>query len=157
MECLLSGCEVFLFKICWLLFCVYGVFFCVCVCTICVQCPQKPERHQSPWNWSYRCLWATMWVLTIEPGFSARAASDFNSRASSIASNPLKNIVLRGTRSHCVAWAGLELAIFTRLFSKSQRSVHFCLLSAGIKGVHRHGWIQVQGLRLALSIEMAWI
>lgn len=26
------------------------------------------KRHQILWNWSYRCLWASMWVLGTTPG-----------------------------------------------------------------------------------------
>jgi hypothetical protein len=36
--------------------------------------------------WSYRCLWATMWVLGIEPRSSGKAVSAFNWWAISIAS-----------------------------------------------------------------------
>jgi hypothetical protein len=36
-------------------------------------CLKRPEGHQI--SWSYRWLWATMWVLGSKPGSSARAAS----------------------------------------------------------------------------------
>ena len=29
-------------------------------------CPKKPERALAPQNWSYRQLWATLWVLGAE-------------------------------------------------------------------------------------------
>lgn len=29
--------------------------------------------HQVSWDWNYRCLWGTMWVLAVEPGSSERA------------------------------------------------------------------------------------
>jgi hypothetical protein len=31
-----------------------------------------------PWDWSYRALWAAMWVLEIEPRTSGRASSTLN-------------------------------------------------------------------------------
>jgi hypothetical protein len=30
---------------------------------------------QMPWNWSYRQVWAAMWMLGMEPKSSGRAAS----------------------------------------------------------------------------------
>ena len=36
------------------------------------------RRHQISWNWSYRQLWAAMWVLGTEAGFSTRAVSALN-------------------------------------------------------------------------------
>lgn len=36
----------------------------ICLCTICM--PGSPEEGiGSPWNWSYRWLQATIWVLEI--------------------------------------------------------------------------------------------
>ena len=40
--------------------------------------PEVRRGHQIPWNWNYRWLWATMWVLGIKPGGSGRAASALN-------------------------------------------------------------------------------
>lgn len=35
---------------------------------MCVQYPQRPEKNVGfPCRWSYRRLWATMWVLGIKP------------------------------------------------------------------------------------------
>ena len=34
--------------------------------------------HQISWNWSYRQVWAAIWVLGLEPGSSGRAASALN-------------------------------------------------------------------------------
>lgn len=44
--------------------CVYCLH--VCVCTMCV--PVEARRYWNPWNWTYRCLWATMLILGTEPG-----------------------------------------------------------------------------------------
>ena len=47
---------------------------CNCVLPACMyMC-----RCQVSWNWSYRQLWAAMWVLGMEPGPSGRAASALN-------------------------------------------------------------------------------
>lgn len=35
-----------------------------------------------PWNWSYKRVWAALWLLGIEPGPSRRAACALNSRPS---------------------------------------------------------------------------
>jgi hypothetical protein len=44
-----------------------------CICTVCVQEPEKVRKgHQILWNWSYRWLKATMWVL--EPNRSSGIA-----------------------------------------------------------------------------------
>ena len=48
---------------------------CMCVCPV----PMRfRTRHLIPWNWSYRQLWATMWMLETEPGSSQRAATACN-------------------------------------------------------------------------------
>lgn len=36
---------------------------------------------QAPWNWSYRTLWAAMWMLGIKPEYSGRAAGTLNCQA----------------------------------------------------------------------------
>lgn len=40
------------------------IFVCMCLSvgmfTMCVQCLQKPEEHQSSWDWSYICLWSAL-------------------------------------------------------------------------------------------------
>ena len=41
------------------------------------------------WNWSYRQLWATMWVLRIEPRSSGRVATALNHWAISPGSEPI--------------------------------------------------------------------
>jgi hypothetical protein len=42
--------------------------------------------------------------------------------------------------AHYIVLAGLELSMKTRLASNPQRSTCFCLLRAGIEGVHHHAW-----------------
>lgn len=44
----------------------------------CVMHCGGQRGNQSPWNWSFRHLWATMWVLAIGPGSSGRWASPLN-------------------------------------------------------------------------------
>lgn len=48
--------------------------FILCVWVFCTQCPMPAEAQRS-----YGHLWATMWVLGIEPGSSRRTASALNS------------------------------------------------------------------------------
>ena len=52
-QCVLS----FIYLIIWL-FCLHG-----CTCTM-----WQEKSNGSPWNWSYRQLWATVWVQGTEPG-----------------------------------------------------------------------------------------
>lgn len=53
---------------------VYGYFTCMNICA-----PQRPEESiRTSWDWSYRQVWATMWVLTMEPRSSARAAYELS-------------------------------------------------------------------------------
>lgn len=49
--------------------------------SVCAPCAGLvPREHQvlDSLEWSYRCLWATMWGLEIKPGSSERAASNLN-------------------------------------------------------------------------------
>lgn len=39
---------------------------CMYVCTLYV-CLVPPRRPEDPWDWSYRCLWAIVWVLELHP------------------------------------------------------------------------------------------
>lgn len=55
------------------------------VCDICLVPVKVRAGCQIPWNWSDRWLWATMWVLGIEPGSSTRKPSAFNLWAISLA------------------------------------------------------------------------
>lgn len=66
-------------KFCFLFFvcgCLAYIFVRVpCVC----QVPTEVRRwSQTTWDWSYRWLWATIWVLGIEHGSSTRATSGLN-------------------------------------------------------------------------------
>jgi hypothetical protein len=47
-------------------------------------------------------------------------------------------VVVFKTVPHCIAV--LELTMFTRRASNSQRPTFLCLLSAGIKGMHHYSW-----------------
>ena len=59
---------------------VSGYFACLHVCAWqgCRAC----GRHQMSWSWSYRWLWAAMWVLEISPWSSRRVASVVNTAPS---------------------------------------------------------------------------
>ena len=52
----------------------------VCMYSVCVYLvpAEIRKRHQMLGNWSYRWLWATMWVLGVTPRPSARATSTLN-------------------------------------------------------------------------------
>lgn len=39
---------------------------------------EASRRHQPLWNWSYKQLWTTVWVLRIEAGSSGRVSSPLN-------------------------------------------------------------------------------
>jgi hypothetical protein len=50
----------------------------VCLCTTCVLVPTEVRREcWILYNWIYRQLWATMWLLGIKPGSCGRAVSVF--------------------------------------------------------------------------------
>jgi hypothetical protein len=62
-------------------------FICMCVSLpglgwTCVCIAHRARRHQVPWNWTYRWLWTSMWVLGSEPPSSAKAASALTSEPS---------------------------------------------------------------------------
>lgn len=56
-------------------FCVYGCIFCMYVYSPCLDLLPMVFRKgcQISWNWIYRQLWDSMWVLEIEFGSSSRA------------------------------------------------------------------------------------
>jgi hypothetical protein len=60
----------------------FNIFFILCVGVFCLcvrLVPTEASRgHQILWNLSYRWLWATKWVLEMEPGSSERTVSMFN-------------------------------------------------------------------------------
>jgi hypothetical protein len=46
---------------------------CISVCHVHVWCPKKIRRGcQSPWHWSYRQLWATMWLVPLATELSVQ-------------------------------------------------------------------------------------
>lgn len=54
----------------------FYVYECLSVCVLhALLVPREARREsQVPWNWSYRCFWATIWVLIS----SARALSSLS-------------------------------------------------------------------------------
>lgn len=66
-------------------FYAYGCFACICLCTVSV--PGAPWGS-GLWDWSYRELWATVWVLETEPGSSGRAASECFQPLSFLSTSP---------------------------------------------------------------------
>jgi hypothetical protein len=59
---------------------MYECFACMYVCApcVCLVPTEVRRRCQILWNWSYKRLWATVWVLGIELGFFVRVASALN-------------------------------------------------------------------------------
>lgn len=55
--------------LCVCLFNVYGCFACmfISVLSIFLVLAEVIKEWSVPWNWSYRCLWITIWLLRIEP------------------------------------------------------------------------------------------
>lgn len=54
--------DLFIFILCiWM----FSVYLCLYTYTH-AWYPWKPEKYHIPWNWSYRWMWITMWVLGIE-------------------------------------------------------------------------------------------
>ena len=56
-----------------------GAEFClpVCLCTMYMPDAQEVKRgYQIPWNWNYRGVWATTWVLGVEFKSSEIATSE---------------------------------------------------------------------------------
>jgi hypothetical protein len=51
---------------------------CVSMHVYCVHAVGYSRRHQIPWNWSYRELWAPVWVLGNKPGSHTEATSALN-------------------------------------------------------------------------------
>lgn len=47
----------------------------LCVVCVCMLSVKVRSGHWIPWTWSYKWLWATIWVLGTEPSSSAGAAS----------------------------------------------------------------------------------
>lgn len=66
------------FKRVYLFLCIWAFdYMCVCMCTICV--PMGIRRGSGvPQTWSYKNLWATTWVLGMQPRSSVRTARTLN-------------------------------------------------------------------------------
>lgn len=52
---------------------------CVSVPFVCLVPVEARRGCCTPWNWSYRCLWATLWVLELKLG-SSKTSSALNHR-----------------------------------------------------------------------------
>jgi hypothetical protein len=63
-------------------FYVYGCSASMHICAphICSVC-RVQRGHWIPWNWNYKGLWATPWVLGLKPRSSGRAVSALNCSA----------------------------------------------------------------------------
>lgn len=66
----LTGTPSITFLYLFILLCVFACFACMHVRATC-DC-------RIPWNWGYRWLEATMWMLGTEPRFSVRVTSALN-------------------------------------------------------------------------------
>lgn len=53
--------------------CMHALHSCLSVHYMCAVPSKDRKWHHIPWNWSYRQLWATKWVLGTEPRSSERA------------------------------------------------------------------------------------
>lgn len=64
---------------CILLFYVYEYFAYLYVSApLCAMPEEARKRHRMPWNWNYRQLLVTMWVLGTRPRSFARATRPLN-------------------------------------------------------------------------------
>lgn len=65
--------------ICLFIYLYFMCFACVHVCILCVcLMPVEAVGHPIPLDCSYRQLWATIWLLELEPGTSLKATSALN-------------------------------------------------------------------------------
>ena len=78
----------------------------VCKCTTCIQCPRKSEEYVgSPWKWSDRWLWTTMWMLETEPGLAVTLNPWAISPSSVTAHHDflcIRKLVTHGISNHCL-------------------------------------------------------
>lgn len=107
-------------------FIVLGLFFfkqkitCMGVLPEYVWVYHVPDAHRAqkghwiPWNWSYRLLWATTWVLVLEPGSSVKIVNVFNSWA--VVSSSV--VLFFETGFACVSVVSLKLKIILSQPSK---------------------------------------
>lgn len=90
---------------------------CEFMCTMCMKEPTEVRRGRwIPWNWSYRLLWAVMWVLGTKFRAFARAVSDLNCWVISLAPQDKK------TKNNYI--------LFTLTFEDRQMA-HLCCLGSG--------------------------
>lgn len=108
------------------------------------------RKLQTLWNWSYRWLWAALWLLGKEPRFSGRAvrapncwtiitlaphhfpnSTSYYGMYATTFSFPFFSFFCE-TGSQCIL-AGLELAMYMRLASNSKKFTSPYLPNAGIK------------------------
>lgn len=56
---------------------MYKCFVCMYIYapSMCVVHKEARRGHGIPWDWSCRCLWATLWILGIKPRCSGKANS----------------------------------------------------------------------------------
>lgn len=66
-------------------------------------CTPEEREHQIPWDYSYRQLWGTMWVLGIELATSGGTASALNCLAIALAPNYLSFCKDNGKENVCPA------------------------------------------------------
>jgi hypothetical protein len=66
------------------IFCKKTSIFPFCVCAFCLHGRKSTIpgwclwKHWIPWSWSYKCLWAIMWVLGTEQRSSGRTINAVN-------------------------------------------------------------------------------
>lgn len=65
-----QGCFTLILFISFNFMCVCFVFMCICV-RVHTVLAEASKAHWIYWNWSYRCLLATMWV----PGIKSRSSA----------------------------------------------------------------------------------
>lgn len=120
--CKLLKCS---FLLIFMFICVFLVYGCA---PYAYSAHISQKRGQIPWNWRYRWLWGTIWVLRAEPGSSAEAASAFNHWPISWPNNDIYYLLFKTV--DCVTaltWKilGVEMSIFPA-HSASERTRSVC-------------------------------
>lgn len=64
--------------LCVYVWCVFFTFISIYILCVCPVFTEPRKGHQIAWNWSYRHLWATTWMLEIKPSSSALATTALN-------------------------------------------------------------------------------
>ena len=129
----------------------FGTHGYLCTMYVCLVI-MKNTRYQVPWRWSYRSLWAAMWVLETEPRCSARSATGLNLWAILPAPGTLflSHFVLQDSLSFNF-WVNLPLPLTMEYrnctgtpphwnLSLSSWSSCFSLLNSGITDMCHHPW-----------------